>query len=404
MKGKALKLLSLVLVVILALTCFFACKDDEPTPKPDDNGGNVTPTPTPEQKDYVEIADEATLLEVAGKIAANTDGYATKTFKLTADIVLTKDFAPITGFSGVFDGQFHTISGLNIDSDLAEVGLFSTLKDATVRNLTVVATGVANANPEANIGILAGSAENSVISCVTVDGTLTLGGSRAVAGGVVALVKNTTILNVKSTATLAGAGSVAGGVVAKLDEGAMLVNAYSAATVSATAATKAAAVAEKVTDSAVAYVLVKEGDVVGVAEASEFLPDYIIGCKTGAAASEMGWNTVDWDVSGEAPVLKADLNKTHAAPVVTLDGVALTAVYGEKLIVSAPTLAAGQAFVGYAVADTAYYQALPVVNDLALTTVTADYEALLGTWTALSASDDALTVAENAERMKETEL
>ena len=147
MKGKALKLLSLVLVVILALTCFFACKDDEPTPKPDDNGGNVTPTPTPEQKDYVEIADEATLLEVAGKIAANTDGYSTKTFKLTADIVLTKDFAPITGFSGVFDGQFHTISGLNIDSDLAEVGLFSTLKDATVRNLTVVATGVANANP-----------------------------------------------------------------------------------------------------------------------------------------------------------------------------------------------------------------------------------------------------------------
>lgn len=396
MKGKALKLLSLVLVVILALTCFFACKDDEPTPKPDDNGGNVTPTPTPtpEQKDYVEIADEATLLEVAGKIAANTDGYATKTFKLTADIVLTKDFAPITGFSGVFDGQFHTISGLNIDSDLAEVGLFSTLKNATVRNLTVVATGVANANPEANIGILAGSAENSVISCVTVDGTLTLGGNRAVAGGVVALVKNTTILNVKSTATLAGAGSVAGGVVAKLDEGAMLVNAYSAATVSATAATKAAAVAEKVTDSAVAYVLVKEGDVVGVAEASEFLPDYIIGCKTGAAASEMGWNTVDWDVSGEAPVLKADLNKTHAAPVVTLDGVALTAVYGEKLIVSAPTLAAGQAFVGYAVAGTAYYQALPVVNDLALTTVTVDYQALLGTWTALSASDDALTVAE----------
>ena len=398
MKGKALKLLSLVLVVILALTCFFACKDDEPTPKPDDNGGNVTPTPTPtptpEQKDYVEIADEATLLEVAGKIAANTDGYATKTFKLTADIVLTKDFAPITGFSGVFDGQFHTISGLNIDSDLAEVGLFSTLKNATVRNLTVVATGVANANPEANIGILAGSAENSAISCVTVDGTLTLGGSRAVAGGVVALVKNTTILNVKSTATLAGAGSVAGGVVAKLDEGAMLVNAYSAATVSATAATKAAAVAEKVTDSAVAYVLVKEGAVVGVAEASEFLPDYIIGCKTGAAASEMGWNTVDWDVSGEAPALKADLNKTHAAPVVTLDGVALTAVYGEKLIVSAPTLTAGQAFVGYAVAGTAYYQALPVVNDLALTTVTVDYEALLGTWTALSASDDALTVAE----------
>lgn len=396
MKGKSLKILALFLLVLLTLSCFVACKT---TPGDDDQGrkdqGTVTPgndDPKPEVKDYVEIGDEATLVEVAAKIAANTDGYAAKVFKLTADITLTKDFAPITGFTGVFDGQFHTISGLTIDSDLAAVGLFSTLNGATVKNLTVKATAVSNSEPAAVVGMLAGSADGANISCVTVEGTLNVGGNRSVAGGIVATAKNTTLLNVKSTVTLSGAGTVAGGLVGKLDTGAMVVNAYSAATVNATAAAKATAIGTKVADSAVAFVLVNAGEVVGTAESAEYTPAYIIGCKVGAAASEMGWNAVDWDVSGETPALKADLNKTYTAPVVTLDGNALTAVWGEKLIVTAPTLEAGKAFAGYAVGGDAYYPALPVVNDLALTTVSVDYKALLGKWTPLAAADEALTV------------
>lgn len=396
MKGKSLKILALFLLVLLTLSCFVACKT---TPGDDDQGrkdpGTVTPgndDPKPEVKDYVEIGDEATLVEVAAKIAANTDGYAAKVFKLTADITLTKDFAPITGFTGVFDGQFHTISGLTIDSDLAAVGLFSTLNGATVKNLTVKATAVSNSEPAAVVGMLAGSADGATISCVTVEGTLNVGGNRSVAGGIVATAKNTTLLNVKSTVTLSGAGTVAGGLVGKLDTGAMVVNAYSAATVNATAAAKATAIGTKVADSAVAFVLVNAGEVVGTAEPAEYTPAYIIGCKVGAAASEMGWNAVDWDVSGETPALKADLNKTYTAPVVTLDGNALTAVWGEKLIVTAPTLEAGKAFAGYAVGGDAYYPALPVVNDLALTTVSVDYKALLGKWTPLVAADEALTV------------
>lgn len=396
MKGKSLKILALFLLVLLTLSCFVACKT---TPGDDDQGrkdqGTVTPgndDPKPEVKNYVEIGDEATLVEVAAKIAANTDGYATKVFKLTADITLTKDFAPITGFTGVFDGQFHTISGLTIDSDLAAVGLFSTLNGATVKNLTVKATAVSNSEPAAVVGMLAGSADGATISCVTVEGTLNVGGNRSVVGGIVATAKNTTLLNVKSTVTLSGAGTVAGGLVGKLDTGAMVVNAYSAATVNATAAAKATAIGTKVADSAVAFVLVNAGEVVGTAEPAEYTPAYIIGCKVGAAASEMGWNAVDWDVSGETPALKADLNKTYTAPVVTLDGNALTAVWGEKLIVTAPTLEAGKAFAGYAVGGDAYYPALPVVNDLALTTVSVDYKALLGKWTPLVAADEALTV------------
>ena len=204
------KLIALLMVLVLAVCAFAACKNDEPSETPGtgdstSDTGDDTGTEQPKPTDVVEIASEAELLDAAAKIAADTDGYASKTFRLTADIALSADFAPITGFTGVFDGQFHTISGLTIDSDLAEVGLFSTLQGATVMNLVIADAAVANAAPDAEVGILAGSAENATVSCVTVSGSVTLGG-RAVAGGLVGSAAGSTLLNVKSTATLEGAG------------------------------------------------------------------------------------------------------------------------------------------------------------------------------------------------------
>jgi len=393
MKGKTLKLLSLLLLVVLTLSCLFACdfgKTDDPT---DTTPGTTDGTTPPEPKDYVEISDAASLADAAEKIAANTDGYATKAFKLTADIVLSADFAPIVGFKGVFDGCGHTISGLEIDSDLASVGLFSTLDGATVRNLTVIADGgVANTDPAAAVGILAGTAKNAVISSVSVSGALHCGGNRAVAGGIVAVAEETTLLNVSSAVSLEGTASVAGAVVGQLNDGAMIVNAYSAATLGISAPVKAA-VGTKVADSAVAFLLAKDGEVVGSAATADFTPDYIIGCKVGVAASAMGWNAVDWDVSGTAPVLNTSPDKAPAAPAVTLDGKALSAVYGEKLITSAPALGEGKAFIGYAVGGDILYPALPVVNDMTLTTASVDYAALLGSYLPLSPAGDVLTVS-----------
>lgn len=388
MKGKTLKLLSLLLMVLLTLSCLFAC-DTGKTDTPTDTTPGTTDTPTPPKPEYVEIADAAALADAAAKIAANTDGYATKTFKLTADIVLTGDFAPIVGFKGVFDGQGHTISGLVIDSDLASVGLFSTLNGATVKNLNIVSEGVANTDPAAVVGVLAGIVRNAVISSVSVNGVLSCGGNRAVAGGIVAVAENTTLLNVASAVSVEGTASVAGGIVGRLGDGAMVVNAYSAGTYPVNASVKAA-VGTKTADSAVAFLLAKDGDVVASSAADAFTPSYVIGCKVGVAASGMGWNAADWDVSGETPVLKAAA--VHTAPAVTLDGKAVSAVYGEKLITTAPTLGAGKAFVGYAVGGDILYPALPVVNDMTLTTATVDYAALLGRYVPVNAADAALEV------------
>lgn len=388
MKGKTLKLLSLLLMVLLTLSCLFACDTGKDNPT-DTTPGTTTDTPTPPKPDYVEIGDAAALADAAAKIAANTDGYATKTFKLTADIVLSDDFAPIVGFKGVFDGCGHTISGLSIDSDLASVGLFSTLNGATVKNMHIVSDGVANTDPAAVVGVLAGIAKNAVISSVSVDGTLLCGGNRAVAGGIVAVAENTTLLNVSSAVALKGTASLAGGIVGRLGDGAMVVNAYSAAGYEVNAPVKAA-VGTKTADSAVAFLLAKDGDVVASSATDAFTPSYIIGCKVGAAASAMGWNAADWDVTGEVPALKfAD---THAAPAVTLDGKALTAVYGEKLITPAPALVAGKAFVGYSVDGDILYPALPVVNDMELVTAAVDYAALLGDYVPVNAADADLSV------------
>lgn len=399
MNNTVRKLLALLMVLVLAAVTLMACVDDAGVPEDSDTTEPSTSTPgsdEPQPTDIVEIASEAELLDAAAKIAADTDGYASKYFRLTADIALTADFAPITGFTGTFDGQFHTISGLNIDSNLAGVGLFSTLNGATVMNLNLVATGIANSAPEASVGILAGSAENATVSCVTVSGSISVAGNRAVAGGVIGTVTNSTLLNVKSTAALSGAGELAGGIVGRLNDKGMLINAYSGAEVTATASTTAAAVARKAADSAVAFVLVSEGDVVAEEESVAWMPSYIIACQVGGSAADMGWNEADWDVSGEEPAIKTELEKPNAAPAVTVDGTAATVKYGEALPTSLQPAADenSTAFAGYLLGEDAYYAALPVVNDMALTSDTVDYGVLAGEWVAMSKDGGTLTVAQ----------
>lgn len=59
--------------------------------------------------------------------------------KLANDIDLfNKDFSPIPSFSGIFDGNNHTIKGLNIDSNGSVKGLFRYLEeDGVIKNLNV---------------------------------------------------------------------------------------------------------------------------------------------------------------------------------------------------------------------------------------------------------------------------
>lgn len=430
---KLIKGISILLVVLLSLAVLASCKKDpegsetdtatgepstpsesvtdkatEPSDSDSESGSDSATGGTPTDSDTsttkpdnpkdptgaVEIDSAQALIEAAKKIANNTDGYATKTFKLTADITLKDDFTPISGFKGTFDGQFHTISGLTVDAASANIGLFDKLEGATVKNLIIADADIANSTPDCSAGILAGSAKNSTISCVTVSGKLAAGGNKAVVGGLVGTLEASTVANVKAVVTVSGAGATVGGVVGTMLGKAMAVNAYSDATLTATAAVKGAVVGSKAADSAVAFALAKSGSIAGKAEGESFLPDYIIASKIGAKASDMGWNTVDWDVSGNEPSLKKDLDKKYTAPTVTLDGKAVKATYGEKLSEKVAAGVSGNvATLGAALGGAAYYEDLPVLNNMTLVKATVDFSKLAGEWTPVSSADAALKVA-----------
>lgn len=110
------------------------------------------------------------------KIRDNLSGH----FKLMADISLSGNWSPIgsseTGnqFSGMFDGQNHTISGLLINNGSMPadkyVGLFGYASGATIKNLNL--DGVTVYGDE-YVGGLVGYARGTVISNCSVSGTVT---------------------------------------------------------------------------------------------------------------------------------------------------------------------------------------------------------------------------------------
>lgn len=105
--------------------------------------------------------------------------------------VISDVSAPGTAFSGTFDGQNHTISGLNIETESANgVGLFGTVNGATIQNLK--AEGAVKATNSAFVGGIVGKVQNcaTIKNCSftgTVANTKT-SGSNVAAGGIVGRV------------------------------------------------------------------------------------------------------------------------------------------------------------------------------------------------------------------------
>ena len=127
------------------------------------------------------------------------DNFAGKTIKLVNDI----DLAGITWtpigtsstvyFAGIFDGDGHTISNMEVNYSAANKGLFGTVVGGTVKNLKIK-NPIIVSTAYANTGALAGwVSTNSVISDIQV-----IGGSITAAqnyvGGVIGLVQNKNIV------------------------------------------------------------------------------------------------------------------------------------------------------------------------------------------------------------------
>ncbi|MDR0798242.1 MAG: T9SS type A sorting domain-containing protein [Dysgonamonadaceae bacterium] len=157
-----------------------------------------------------------------------------KCFKLTTDLTLSGEWVTIGAwggddaagaFQGIFDGDGHTISGLQVTNG-GDRGLFGWIKNATIKNLTVKtnATGISgNTDSGDNYAILAGSAGtawidgNCIFENVTVSGTVS---GRNNCGGLVGQASHITITNCRANdVNVKGTGYNIAGLVACLGGG-----------------------------------------------------------------------------------------------------------------------------------------------------------------------------------------
>ena len=106
------------------------------------------------------IANENDLFEFADRV--NNYSYGDKCFKLVANITLTKVWTPIgtssNPYTGTFDGNNKTISGLNLTATAANAGFFGYVNGATIKNFTLAGTA---SSAYDNTGSVVGTADGA---------------------------------------------------------------------------------------------------------------------------------------------------------------------------------------------------------------------------------------------------
>lgn len=141
------------------------------------------------------------------------DSYSVgKKFVLTADISLTgKSISPVPSFGGSFDGNGHTISGLNIQKSGSALGLFRYIeKTGSVKNLTV--TGLVSPSGTATeCGGIAGVNRGRIIDC-RFNGIVR---GKEQCGGLVGLNEESGIITGSSANGRVQANHFAGGIAGK---------------------------------------------------------------------------------------------------------------------------------------------------------------------------------------------
>lgn len=115
--------------------------------------------------EVISIGSAEELLDFARKCSYDAFSVG-KTVVLSADISLQGvDLQPIASFSGIFDGQGHTISGIEITDAYSPAGLFSRLEEGgVIKNLTL--RGVIS--PEGDkgyVGGIVGDSSGSIENC-----------------------------------------------------------------------------------------------------------------------------------------------------------------------------------------------------------------------------------------------
>lgn len=158
---------------------------------------------------------------------------------LTADIDLNNElWTPIgnyTGgnqiyYEGTFDGGGHTISGLNVTGEFVYAGLFGTVKDGTIKSLTV-AGKVSPSNSQCIVGGIVGYASNAVIKNCSNHCSVT-GRTTSIIGGIAGFNSSGAIIDCYNVGTISGINyaEAIGGIVGS--NSGTISNCYNVGTVS----------------------------------------------------------------------------------------------------------------------------------------------------------------------------
>jgi hypothetical protein len=154
-------------------------------------------------KNEFSLSTSAELEGLAFVVNQGYDDFSGKTINLSGDITLSGDWTPIKEFNGIFDGNGHSISGLS------EAGLFGSVVEGQIKNLTVRASKIKGTD---RVGVLAvsfsGSIENVIVTADTVDGGAYTGGLVGYSSG-----GTITISNSHFTGNITGSGYGGGGLV-----------------------------------------------------------------------------------------------------------------------------------------------------------------------------------------------
>ena len=171
------------------------------------------------------------------------NGFTGQIVELTNDIDLSTvcsaelgNWVPIGTFYGTFNGNYHKIENLYINSTSSSLGLFSVITNATVKNLTV--SGNINSSNGSYIGGISAVVRNSrIINCKN-EINITSGGNNI--GGISGTCENTSVIAYCcNVATVTGGIGVAGisGILATASSSSnssLIINSYNTGNVTAT--------------------------------------------------------------------------------------------------------------------------------------------------------------------------
>ena len=150
---------------------------------------------------------------------------------LTENINLTDmEWTPIgtnynNAYTGIFDGNGKTITGLTVTGSDQYAGLFGYIgSGGTVKNVVLEGVQIESNNEISAVGGVAGRSYGTLENC-SVSGSVSGSGNNGTAGGVVGYQSGGFLTGCSSSATV-NAGNAAGGVAGLTDSGATLTACY----------------------------------------------------------------------------------------------------------------------------------------------------------------------------------